>query len=45
MPHSVALDRNGLIWFTESATGKVGALDPDRAVPGTTQGMTEITSP
>ncbi len=45
VPHSVALDRNGLIWFTESATGKVGALDPDRAVPGTTQGMTEITVP
>ena len=45
LPHSVTIDRNGLLWFTESATGKLGALDPDTAVPDTTQGFTEITVP
>ena len=45
VPHSVAIDRHGLVWFTESATGKLGVLDPDEAVPGTTQGFLEITVP
>ena len=28
LPHSVTLDARGDVWFTESATGKVGVLDP-----------------
>jgi streptogramin lyase len=45
VPHSVTIDRRGLVWFTESATGKMGWLDPERAVPGTTQGIGEILLP
>ena len=44
-PHSLALDRRGRIWFTESATGKLGALDPAQAVANTTAGMQEIDVP
>jgi streptogramin lyase len=28
VPHSVAIDRRGIVWFTESATAKLGALEP-----------------
>ena len=44
-PHSVAVDRRGLVWFTESATGKVGVLDPAAATPGTTDGIGEFDLP
>ena len=44
-PHSVAVDRRGLVWFTESATGKVGLLDPAAAVAGTTAGIAEFDLP
>ena len=29
-PHSLAIDRRGLVWFTESATGKLGLPRPER---------------
>ena len=44
-PHSVAVDRRGLVWFTESATGKVGLLDPAAAAAGTTAGIAEFDLP
>ena len=44
-PHSVAVDRRGLVWFTESATGKVGVLDPTAAQPGTSSGIDEFDLP
>ena len=44
-PHSVAVDRRGLVWFTESATGKVGVLDPVAGVAGTTAGIAEFDLP
>jgi streptogramin lyase len=39
--HSIAVDAQDRVWFTESATGKLGMLDPDLAQPDTTQGMVE----
>jgi streptogramin lyase len=44
-PHSVAIDRHGRVWFTESATGKLGRLDPAQAEPNTTRGMEELDVP
>ncbi|MDQ2911271.1 MAG: hypothetical protein M3R39_09705, partial [Actinomycetota bacterium] len=45
VPHSLALDRQGRVWFTEAATGKIGRLDPALAVPETTNGFTEFALP
>jgi streptogramin lyase len=44
-PHSLAIDRRGLVWFSESATSKLGYLDPALARPGTTDGIAEIDLP
>jgi hypothetical protein len=30
------------VWFSEAATSKIGVLDPAKATPGTTDGMTEF---
>jgi streptogramin lyase len=44
-PHSLALDPEGRVWFSEEATAKVAFLDPARARPGTSQGFTEFPLP
>jgi streptogramin lyase len=44
-PHSVAVDELGRVWFSEEETSKLGFLDPARARPGTTDGMTELDLP
>ncbi|HWT24353.1 MAG TPA: hypothetical protein VN213_12685, partial [Solirubrobacteraceae bacterium] len=44
-PHSIAIDRRGLVWFTESATAKLGVLDPEAAVPDTPAGIAEFELP
>src|SRR4051794_19113253 len=43
VPHSLVIDRHGRVWFSEEATAKIGQLDPDKASPGTTNGMSEFT--
>jgi streptogramin lyase len=43
--HSIAIDAQDNVWFTESATGKLGRLDPDLARPNTTAGMQEFVLP
>ena len=44
-PHSVALDRHGRVWFSETETGKLGVLDPAQARANTTEGMREVDLP
>jgi streptogramin lyase len=44
-PHSVAVDGRGRVWFTETATGKLGMLDPAAAEPRTSKGMREFALP
>jgi streptogramin lyase len=45
LPHSVAIDRAGRVWFTEEATEKIGYLDVSNAKPGTTNGFHEADGP
>ncbi|MEY2535135.1 MAG: virginiamycin lyase, partial [bacterium] len=45
LPHSVAVDRKGRVWYTGEATEKVGYLDPAKARPGTTLGFHEAAGP
>jgi streptogramin lyase len=45
LPHSVAVDRNNRVWFTEEAAEKVGYLDIASARPGTTNGFHETDGP
>jgi streptogramin lyase len=44
-PHSVALDAEGRVWFTEERTAKIGYLDQAKAVPNTSAGITELNMP
>ena len=41
-PHSLTVDRHGRIWWSEEATGKIGTLDPEKAVPNSSAGMREF---
>lgn len=43
MPHSIALDGAGRVWFTEEAAPRIGVLDPALARPNTSAGIREIT--
>ncbi|MCU0308639.1 MAG: hypothetical protein MUE51_12900, partial [Thermoleophilia bacterium] len=43
--HSLAMGRDGRVWFAETETAKVGILDPALAQPGTSLGITEIPLP
>jgi streptogramin lyase len=45
LPHSVALDRKGRVWYTGEASETVGYLDPAKAVPNTTEGFTDTPGP
>ncbi|MEA2256909.1 MAG: virginiamycin lyase [Solirubrobacteraceae bacterium] len=44
-PHSVAVDRQGMVWFSETETGKIGRLDPSQAKPNTKLGFCETQLP
>jgi streptogramin lyase len=44
-PHSVAVDRQGMVWFSETETGKIGRLDPSQAKPNTKLGFCETALP
>ena len=39
LPHSVAVDRKGRVWYTGEASERVGYLDPAKASPSTTEGF------
>jgi len=45
LPHSVALDGKGRVWYTGEASETVGYLDPAKAVPNTTDGFTDTPGP
>jgi streptogramin lyase len=45
LPHSVAVDRRGRVWYTGEANERVGYLDPAKATPGTTDGMVDAAGP
>jgi streptogramin lyase len=45
LPHSVAIDRKGRIWYTGEASETVGYLDPAKAVPNKTQGFHDTPGP
>jgi hypothetical protein len=45
LPHSLAIDRAGRVWFAGEATDKIGYLDPAKATPDTTDGMVEADTP
>ena len=45
LPHSVALDREGRVWYTGEASETVGYLDPAKAVRNTTEGFTDTPGP
>ena len=45
LPHSVALDREGRVWYSGEASERLGYLDPAKAVPNTTEGFTEAAGP
>jgi streptogramin lyase len=45
LPHSVALDREGRLWYSGEASERIGYLDTARAVPNTTEGFTDIAGP
>jgi streptogramin lyase len=41
-PHSLSIDREGRVWFSEELTRKMAYLDPTVAKPGTTDGIHEF---
>jgi streptogramin lyase len=45
LPHSVALDRKGRVWYSGEASERIGYLDPAKAVPNTTEGFTDTPGP
>src|ERR687886_2220033 len=45
LPHSVAVDRKGRVWYTGEASERVGYLDPAKAKAGTTQGFHDAPGP
>jgi streptogramin lyase len=45
LPHSVALDHHGRVWYTGEANERVGYLDPAQAVANTTQGFHDTAGP
>jgi streptogramin lyase len=45
LPHSVAIDRKGRVWYTGEASETIGYLDPARAEPNTTKGFTDAPGP
>src|SRR3954469_17050029 len=45
LPHSVAVDRKGRVWYTGEASERVGYLDPAVAEKNTTKGFTDAPGP
>src|SRR3954452_6864033 len=45
LPHSVAVDRKGRVWYTGEASERVGYLDPAKAEQNTTKGFTDAPGP
>src|SRR3954470_6284606 len=45
LPHSVAVDRKGRVWYTGEASERVGYLDPAKAQEGTTKGFEDAAGP
>src|SRR3954451_22720183 len=45
LPHSVAVDRKGRVWYTGEASERVGYLDPAKAQPKTTKGFVDAAGP
>jgi streptogramin lyase len=45
LPHSVAVDREGRVWYTGEASERVGYLDPAKAEPKTTKGFVDAPGP
>src|SRR3954470_13750204 len=45
LPHSVAVDRKGRVWYTGEASERVGYLDPAKAKSGTTNGFVDTPGP
>jgi streptogramin lyase len=45
LPHSVAVDRKGRVWYTGEASETVGYLDPATARPNTTDGFEDAPGP
>jgi streptogramin lyase len=44
-PSGITIGPDGAIWFTESGNDAIGRLDPSRAQPGTSDGITEYPVP
>ena len=44
-PHLITIDPNGNIWWTEGWASMIGELDMTKALPGTTNGVTEYAYP
>src|SRR3954452_10399924 len=45
LPHSVAVDRKGRVWYTGEASETIGYLDPAKAHAGTTDGFEDTPGP
>jgi streptogramin lyase len=45
LPHSVAVDREGRVWYTGEASERIGYLDPARANPNTADGFRDAPGP
>jgi streptogramin lyase len=45
LPHSVAVDRKGRVWYTGEASERVGYLDPTKAENKTKKGFTDAPGP
>jgi streptogramin lyase len=45
LPHSVALDRQGRVWYSGEASERIGYLDPKKATPNTTDGFVDTPGP
>ena len=45
LPHSVAVDRKGRVWYTGEASERIGYLDPSQARPNTTDGFHDTAGP
>src|SRR4051812_42972686 len=45
LPHSVAIDREGRVWYTGEASERIGYLDPAKANPNTTDGFRDAPGP
>jgi streptogramin lyase len=45
LPHSVAVDRQGRVWYSGEASERIGYLDPSKGKPGTKLGFEDAPGP